>query len=362
MLSAETTFDVPAPEDYTWDKMVYVSDEMVSDIGVPITVFPTDTVVIVDQVDVAYMADISFTLLEEWDDSLELVGYELPPGSATMPGIDVTTGTNSLTWSVTDLPGDWSYVITKTFSVAEGYWEVDLLTETLTIEYLDPQPDPVVLTFEHGGVNSAPVAVDDSYSTMRDTVLTVPALTGVLSNDTDTDGDSLMAMLDSGPSNGMLDLSADGSFVYTPTTSFVGVDSFDYYANDGMADSNVATAWITVTAVGPCEDVTGVTLSVGTGPLYMGDSISFSADIAPDNAGKPYNYAIDYGDGTALDAGASSDDPLAFSHVFTATGAFSVTISVWNCAMTVEEAVSDTLPVDIVEAGYDVYLPLVLRQ
>jgi hypothetical protein len=34
-------------------------------------------------------------------------------------------------------------------------------------------------------------------------------------------------------------------------------------------------------------------------------------------------------------------------------------ISVWNCDMTVEEAVSDTLQVDIEMAGYDVYLPLI---
>ena len=42
---------------------------------------------------------------------------------------------------------------------------------------------------------------------------------------------------------------ADGSFTYTPAANFNGTDSFTYKANDGTADSNVATVTITVTAV-----------------------------------------------------------------------------------------------------------------
>ena len=42
-------------------------------------------------------------------------------------------------------------------------------------------------------------------------------------------------------------LNADGSFTYTPNANFNGTDSFTYKANDGTADSNVATVTITVT-------------------------------------------------------------------------------------------------------------------
>ena len=70
----------------------------------------------------------------------------------------------------------------------------------------------------------------------------------MLANDTDPDGDPLTAALVSGPGNGSLALNADGSFSYQPNEDFVGQDSFTYAANDGTADSNVATVTITVGA------------------------------------------------------------------------------------------------------------------
>ena len=96
-------------------------------------------------------------------------------------------------------------------------------------------------------VNDAPVAVNDSYSTSFQTLLTVTA-PGVLGNDTDVDGDSLAAVLVVDVNNGILALAADGSFTYTPAIGFNGVDSFTYKANDGTLDSNIVTVTITVTA------------------------------------------------------------------------------------------------------------------
>ena len=49
--------------------------------------------------------------------------------------------------------------------------------------------------------------------------------------------------------HGTLTLNANGSFTYTPAANYNGTDSFTYKANDGTADSNVATVTITVTAV-----------------------------------------------------------------------------------------------------------------
>ena len=99
-------------------------------------------------------------------------------------------------------------------------------------------------------VNTPPVAVDDAYSTVHDTVLNVAA-PGVLANDTDADGDPLIAILQTGPTNGLLTLNSDGSFDYTPNAGFVGSDSFTYVANDGVDDSNVATVTINVTNQAP---------------------------------------------------------------------------------------------------------------
>jgi hypothetical protein len=92
-----------------------------------------------------------------------------------------------------------------------------------------------------------PVAVDDSYNATEDIPLTVNA-PGVLGNDIDLESDPLTATLVSGPTQGQLSLSTDGGFTYTPNANANGSDSFTYTANDGTADSNVATVTITIAA------------------------------------------------------------------------------------------------------------------
>ncbi len=97
-------------------------------------------------------------------------------------------------------------------------------------------------------VNDAPLAVIDSYTTAEDTVVDSGGPWGP-GNDTDVDGDALTAAVVAGPSHGTLVLNANGSLSYTPAANYHGSDSFTYKANDGTADSNVATVSLTVTAV-----------------------------------------------------------------------------------------------------------------
>jgi len=115
-----------------------------------------------------------------------------------------------------------------------------------------------------GGVNDAPVAVNDAYVTEEDTELVVTA-PGVLVNDTDVEGNSLTAILVSGPAHGGLSLNADGSFSYTPEANYTGTDSFTYKANDGEMDSGVATVTITITGV-------------NDGPLVVDDAYTTEED------------------------------------------------------------------------------------
>ncbi len=97
-----------------------------------------------------------------------------------------------------------------------------------------------------------------------------------------------------------------------------------------------------------CVEVTGVDLTlVTTGIIYPGDAVDFSADIMPDDAGTPYTYTVDYGDGSAPVLDTSSDDPLALNHTFYATGTYEVEIAVWNCDMVPGEAVTDTVPLTV---------------
>jgi VCBS repeat-containing protein len=123
-------------------------------------------------------------------------------------------------------------------------------TDSFTYRTSDGRLDSNVatVTITVNPVNDPPVAANDSYSTAEDTPLTVAA-PGVLGNDTDVDGDSLSAVLVSGPAHGTLTLNSNGSFTYTPAPNYNGPDSFSYKANDGQADSNVATVSLTITPV-----------------------------------------------------------------------------------------------------------------
>ena len=96
-------------------------------------------------------------------------------------------------------------------------------------------------------VNDAPVAEGNSYVGDEDRALSVAA-PGVLGNDTDVDpGQTLQAILASGPTRGTLTLNTTGSFTYTPNVHFSGSDAFSYRASDGLGISEVATVTITVT-------------------------------------------------------------------------------------------------------------------
>ncbi|WP_111511609.1 Ig-like domain-containing protein [Mycobacterium kyogaense] len=94
-------------------------------------------------------------------------------------------------------------------------------------------------------VNNAPVATGDVYAGLEDKTIKG----NVLDNDTDADGTALVAAVVAGPSYGVVALSSNGAFVYTPTTNYHGVDTFSYSASDGAAASNVAVVTLTVAAV-----------------------------------------------------------------------------------------------------------------
>ncbi len=120
-------------------------------------------------------------------------------------------------------------------------------SDTFTYHANDGQADSntttVIITV--GGLNSTPTATNDSFVIDQDAVLnSVP--NSVLDNDTDPDGDPLTAVQLSNPVSGTLVFNADGTFTYTPNAGFFGSDSFTYHANDGAANSNIATVTITV--------------------------------------------------------------------------------------------------------------------
>lgn len=79
--------------------------------------------------------------------------------------------------------------------------------------------------------------------------------------------------------------------------------------------------------------ITGLSLvKVTPGTIYPGDQVEFSADISPDTAAKPYDYMVDYGDGT-IASGSSDLDPLLLSHAYSLEGNYTVQVSVQNAVM-----------------------------
>ncbi|BAV04820.1 thrombospondin type 3 repeat family [Filimonas lacunae] len=118
-------------------------------------------------------------------------------------------------------------------------------------------------------VNDAPVAAPDSYSVTEDVQLVVPAATGVLANDTDVDGDPVVAVLVTA-AHGTLNLQPDGSFTYTPNASFAGVDSFSYQACDHGTPAQCSAPVIVILNVGNVNDA----------PVAGNDSYTTAEDTA----------------------------------------------------------------------------------
>jgi hypothetical protein len=197
----------------------------------------------------------------------------------------------------------------STFSTPEGSF-FNEGTNTLEVQVadftgpngLDYSADVSFCSSECGPTDQAPQAADDNYETPQGTQLVVTA-PGVLVNDSDPD--ATIGTLARGPrrflatddalevsplsvgtfdtDNGSVDLSADGSFAYTPDESFAGEDTFTYTATDGILDSDPATVTVDVTA--PPEAVPiHVTLTWGDGPSDL-DLHVITPDSEADDGG-----------------------------------------------------------------------------
>jgi hypothetical protein len=135
---------------------------------------------------------------------------------------------------------------------------------------------PVPVTFNViEGANAQPVALADTYAVVTGTTLTVDAASGVLANDSDADGDPLVAQLVSGTAFGSLTFYPNGSFVYIPNAGYTGADHFIYEASDGEFTSNPVIVTINVTTGDNTPPVAvGDTYSVETGTILEMDAAS----------------------------------------------------------------------------------------
>lgn len=129
--------------------------------------------------------------------------------------------------------GIFSLSSTGLFMVADATQLAQLsgTTKTIVVQAQDSYGliDQAVLQIQ---ILAIPViAQPDTYSLAQGSTLT--ATPGVLANDSESSSATLTASLVSGPAHGQLTLNPDGSFVYAPSSSFYGTDSFIYQASNG---------------------------------------------------------------------------------------------------------------------------------
>ncbi len=127
--------------------------------------------------------------------------------------------------------------------------------------------------------NSPPVALDLSVSGAQDTQVNISVVA------TDADDDPLTYSVVTFPSQGTL-TGAGPDYIYTPNAGFVGTDSFSFVANDGLVDSNVATATIEVLEVNSPPTAEDLLVEVAEN-----EPVFFTL-VATDPDGDPLTYTI----------------------------------------------------------------------
>jgi Ca2+-binding RTX toxin-like protein len=99
---------------------------------------------------------------------------------------------------------------------------------------------------------AAPIALPDVYIARPGQPLTVPLAAGFLINDSDPDGDPIVAtLITDGVDHGTLTAFPNGTFTYTSTAGYVGTDSFVYRITDGLGGFAEATVTINVVNTPP---------------------------------------------------------------------------------------------------------------
>jgi VCBS repeat-containing protein len=145
-----------------------------------------------------------------------------------------------------------SFDVDTVADAVPGMRRVDLVAGSNAIAFA---PDDAALVSIDSNNVIGPIAEPDTYSVLTNVPLSVDAAHGLLVNDHDANPGQLYAVLRHLPSAGLVNLNADGSFVYTPNADFVGIDHFDYAAGNGANVGVSTTVTLNVTQANhPVDD------------------------------------------------------------------------------------------------------------
>ncbi|MBN3922907.1 cadherin-like domain-containing protein [Nostoc sp. NMS4] len=176
--------------------------------------------------------------------------------------------------------------------------------------------------------NDAPVAVNDSITTNKNTPIVISTST-LLKNDTDVDVSDILSITSfTQPSQGSLVNNGNSTYTYTPVENYYGSDGFTYTISDGHGGSSTATVNLTInqptnvfTGTSGIDNLTGtVNMDIISG-LQSNDTLKGLGD----------NDTLDGGDGNDfLDGGTGNDSLIG--------GAGNDTYAVDNISDTITES------------------------
>lgn len=186
----------------------------------------------------------------QFTDAFSITGsFDTSIGTLTLTGpaspADFTSALRTITYLNTNNGNPSNLVRTVSFSVNDGTANSVTVTRDIQVNR----------------VNDAPIGQTDHFVMYEDTDLDCGCL---LHNDTDADGDNLIALYGQPPAHGTV-YDLGGVFIYTPHPNYYGTDSFTYYANDGTENSNETLVTITI-------------LPVNDAPIALNDAIATDED------------------------------------------------------------------------------------
>ncbi|MCI4661016.1 MAG: Ig-like domain-containing protein [Neomegalonema sp.] len=141
--------------------------------------------------------------------------------------------------------GDITYTASRNSDLADGEIAEDSFTYTVSDGTASGQ---ATVTISVSGINSSPIATDDSFQTDENTQITVSAAE-LLSNDSDPDGDLVPEISRVVSSQHGTAVLSTGDVVFTPDAGFSGTASFVYEITDATGLTSTATASVTVNEV-----------------------------------------------------------------------------------------------------------------
>jgi uncharacterized repeat protein (TIGR01451 family) len=177
------------------------------------------------------------------------------------------------------------------------------------------------LTLTPGSLNSSPLAINDAYTFIGNTPISINTANGVLANDLDVDGDaiSLASYDNTSAQGGQVNLNTDGSFQYTPPLGYTGVDTFTYSIQDTHGEQDQALVTLTATQL-----------------VWYIDNSASSGD---GSYNQPFNSLSDYNSAQSS-GGSSAPEAGDFIFIYTGSGPYSGGITLLDNQRLIGQGVS----------------------